>query len=189
MTGSKTQPARVRSGLRGAWPPTCKERSILDYNEAFNALRRALRHDLGGKRLSKIATLRRAIHRDRSARSPRAARASPAPASPAGTRSAMGRPRAEGTQETWPSSPAATPLPARAALRPRPPRTRPWGGPGRRAPRRCRAGPRPPTEAGAGLSSSAWPRGFLRSGLPGWATNTLTGHRAHSKGSKAPEAG
>uniref|UniRef100_A0A670KI87 BHLH domain-containing protein n=1 Tax=Podarcis muralis TaxID=64176 RepID=A0A670KI87_PODMU len=40
-----------------------ERKRILDYNQAFNALRLALRHDLGGKRLSKIATLRRAIHR------------------------------------------------------------------------------------------------------------------------------
>ena len=40
-----------------------ERKRILDYNQAFNALRLVLKHDLGGKRLSKIATLRRAIHR------------------------------------------------------------------------------------------------------------------------------
>lgn len=40
-----------------------ERKRILDYNQAFNALRVVLNHDLSGKRLSKIATLRRAIHR------------------------------------------------------------------------------------------------------------------------------
>ncbi|XP_002719103.2 class A basic helix-loop-helix protein 9 [Oryctolagus cuniculus] len=61
-TGRKrARPARSKARRMAA---NVRERKrILDYNEAFNALRRALRHDLGGKRLSKIATLRRAIHR------------------------------------------------------------------------------------------------------------------------------
>ncbi|XP_003800169.1 class A basic helix-loop-helix protein 9 [Otolemur garnettii] len=53
----------VRSKARRMAANVRERKRILDYNEAFNALRRALRHDLGGKRLSKIATLRRAIHR------------------------------------------------------------------------------------------------------------------------------
>uniref|UniRef100_A0AAR2KBI8 BHLH domain-containing protein n=1 Tax=Pygocentrus nattereri TaxID=42514 RepID=A0AAR2KBI8_PYGNA len=40
-----------------------ERKRILDYNQAFNALRVALNHDLSGKRLSKIATLQRAINR------------------------------------------------------------------------------------------------------------------------------
>ncbi|XP_004594085.2 class A basic helix-loop-helix protein 9 [Ochotona princeps] len=57
----RARPARSKARRMAA---NVRERKrILDYNEAFNALRRALRHDLGGKRLSKIATLRRAIHR------------------------------------------------------------------------------------------------------------------------------
>ncbi|XP_061105376.1 class A basic helix-loop-helix protein 9-like [Conger conger] len=51
---SKTR--RVAANVR-------ERKRILDYNQAFNALRLALRHDLGGKRLSKIATLQRAIKR------------------------------------------------------------------------------------------------------------------------------
>lgn len=57
----RERPARSKARRMAA---NVRERKrILDYNEAFNALRRALQHDLGGKRLSKIATLRRAIHR------------------------------------------------------------------------------------------------------------------------------
>ncbi|KAL6088239.1 hypothetical protein STEG23_032539 [Scotinomys teguina] len=59
-----------------------ERKRILDYNEAFNALRRALQHDLGGKRLSKIATLRRAIHRITALSL--VLRASPAPRWPCG---------------------------------------------------------------------------------------------------------
>ncbi|XP_052471824.1 class A basic helix-loop-helix protein 9-like [Carassius gibelio] len=39
-----------------------ERKRILDYNQAFNTLRTVLNHDLSRKRLSKIATLRRAIH-------------------------------------------------------------------------------------------------------------------------------
>ncbi|NXS03637.1 BHA09 protein, partial [Oxylabes madagascariensis] len=57
----RSRPARSKARRMAA---NVRERKrILDYNQAFNALRLALRHDLGGKRLSKIATLRRAIHR------------------------------------------------------------------------------------------------------------------------------
>uniref|UniRef100_A0A8C9QJQ7 Basic helix-loop-helix family member a9 n=1 Tax=Spermophilus dauricus TaxID=99837 RepID=A0A8C9QJQ7_SPEDA len=59
--GKQARP--VRSKARRMAANVRERKRILDYNEAFNALRRALRHDLGGKRLSKIATLRRAIHR------------------------------------------------------------------------------------------------------------------------------
>ncbi|XP_041732894.2 class A basic helix-loop-helix protein 9-like [Coregonus clupeaformis] len=40
-----------------------ERKRILDYNQSFNALRMVLKHDLNGKRLSKISTLRRAINR------------------------------------------------------------------------------------------------------------------------------
>ncbi|XP_064250868.1 class A basic helix-loop-helix protein 9 [Passer domesticus] len=53
----------VRSKARRMAANVRERKRILDYNQAFNALRLALRHDLGGKRLSKIATLRRAINR------------------------------------------------------------------------------------------------------------------------------
>ncbi|XP_033028488.1 class A basic helix-loop-helix protein 9 [Lacerta agilis] len=53
----------MRSKARRMAANVRERKRILDYNQAFNALRMALRHDLGGKRLSKIATLRRAIHR------------------------------------------------------------------------------------------------------------------------------
>uniref|UniRef100_A0A8D2LFL5 Basic helix-loop-helix family member a9 n=1 Tax=Varanus komodoensis TaxID=61221 RepID=A0A8D2LFL5_VARKO len=53
----------TRSKARRVAANVRERRRILDYNQAFNALRLALRHDLAGKRLSKIATLRRAIHR------------------------------------------------------------------------------------------------------------------------------
>ncbi|KAM9218285.1 class A basic helix-loop-helix protein 9 [Leptosomus discolor] len=53
----------VRSKARRMAANIRERKRILDYNQAFNALRLALKHDLGGKRLSKIATLRRAINR------------------------------------------------------------------------------------------------------------------------------
>nr|XP_020659144.1 class A basic helix-loop-helix protein 9 [Pogona vitticeps] len=53
----------VRSKARRMAANVRERKRILDYNQAFNALRLTLKHDLGGKRLSKIATLRRAIHR------------------------------------------------------------------------------------------------------------------------------
>nr|XP_055051456.1 class A basic helix-loop-helix protein 9-like [Misgurnus anguillicaudatus] len=52
----------VRSKARRAAANVRERKRILDYNQAFNALRTVLKHDLNGKRLSKIATLRRAIH-------------------------------------------------------------------------------------------------------------------------------
>lgn len=62
-TAGRKRARPVRSKARRMAANVRERKRILDYNEAFNALRRALRHDLGGKRLSKIATLRRAIHR------------------------------------------------------------------------------------------------------------------------------
>lgn len=53
----------VRSKARRVAANVRERKRILDYNQAFNALRVVLNHDLSGKRLSKIATLRRAIHR------------------------------------------------------------------------------------------------------------------------------
>uniref|UniRef100_A0A8C4S0H9 BHLH domain-containing protein n=1 Tax=Erpetoichthys calabaricus TaxID=27687 RepID=A0A8C4S0H9_ERPCA len=53
----------VRSKARRVAANVRERKRILDYNQAFNALRMALKHDLNGKRLSKIATLRRAINR------------------------------------------------------------------------------------------------------------------------------
>uniref|UniRef100_A0A8C3SQ24 Basic helix-loop-helix family member a9 n=1 Tax=Chelydra serpentina TaxID=8475 RepID=A0A8C3SQ24_CHESE len=53
----------VRSKARRIAANVRERKRILDYNQAFNALRLALKHDLSGKRLSKIATLRRAINR------------------------------------------------------------------------------------------------------------------------------
>ncbi|KAK2880908.1 hypothetical protein Q8A67_018176 [Cirrhinus molitorella] len=56
----RTRPKRSKARRVAA---NIRERKrILDYNQAFNALRTVLKHDLSGKRLSKIATLRRAIH-------------------------------------------------------------------------------------------------------------------------------
>lgn len=63
VAGGRKRTRPVRSKARRMAANVRERKRILDYNEAFNALRRALRHDLGGKRLSKIATLRRAIHR------------------------------------------------------------------------------------------------------------------------------
>ncbi|KAL0174603.1 hypothetical protein M9458_030571, partial [Cirrhinus mrigala] len=56
----RTRPKRSKARRVAA---NIRERKrILDYNQAFNSLRTVLKHDLSGKRLSKIATLRRAIH-------------------------------------------------------------------------------------------------------------------------------
>ncbi|XP_018416531.1 PREDICTED: class A basic helix-loop-helix protein 9 [Nanorana parkeri] len=57
----RTRP--VRSKARRIAANVRERKRILDYNQAFNALRQALKHDLSGKRLSKIATLKRAINR------------------------------------------------------------------------------------------------------------------------------
>ncbi|XP_051520808.1 class A basic helix-loop-helix protein 9-like isoform X2 [Myxocyprinus asiaticus] len=53
----------VRSKARRVAANIRERKRILDYNQAFNALRTVLKHDISGKRLSKISTLRRAIHR------------------------------------------------------------------------------------------------------------------------------
>lgn len=53
----------VRSKARRMAANIRERKRIMDYNQAFNALRVALNHDLSGKRLSKIATLQRAINR------------------------------------------------------------------------------------------------------------------------------
>ncbi|XP_057676035.1 class A basic helix-loop-helix protein 9 [Corythoichthys intestinalis] len=53
----------VRSKARRVAANVRERKRIMDYNQAFNALRVALNHDLSGKRLSKIATLQRAINR------------------------------------------------------------------------------------------------------------------------------
>ncbi|XP_041919909.1 class A basic helix-loop-helix protein 9-like [Alosa sapidissima] len=61
--GSKKRSRPVRSKARRVAANVRERKRILDYNQAFNSLRMALNHDLSGKRLSKIATLRRAINR------------------------------------------------------------------------------------------------------------------------------
>uniref|UniRef100_A0A3Q3RLQ0 Basic helix-loop-helix family, member a9 n=1 Tax=Mastacembelus armatus TaxID=205130 RepID=A0A3Q3RLQ0_9TELE len=53
----------IRSKARRMAANVRERKRIMDYNQAFNALRVALNHDLSGKRLSKIATLQRAINR------------------------------------------------------------------------------------------------------------------------------
>ena len=57
----RSQP--VRSKARKVAANVRERQRILDYNQAFNMLRLGLNHDLSGKRLSKITTLRRAINR------------------------------------------------------------------------------------------------------------------------------
>ncbi|XP_034033360.1 class A basic helix-loop-helix protein 9 [Thalassophryne amazonica] len=52
----------VRSKARRMAANVRERKRIMDYNQAFNTLRVALNHDLSGKRLSKIATLQRAIN-------------------------------------------------------------------------------------------------------------------------------
>nr|XP_060613714.1 class A basic helix-loop-helix protein 9 [Anolis sagrei ordinatus] len=59
VKGNNKRPGRSES--RRAAANVRERKRVLDYNRAFNALRAALRHQAGGKRLSKIATLRRAI--------------------------------------------------------------------------------------------------------------------------------
>ncbi|XP_049599307.1 class A basic helix-loop-helix protein 9 [Syngnathus scovelli] len=60
---SKKRLRPVRSKARRVAANVRERKRIMDYNQAFNALRVALNHDLSGKRLSKIATLQRAINR------------------------------------------------------------------------------------------------------------------------------
>ncbi|KAF7648311.1 hypothetical protein LDENG_00158690 [Lucifuga dentata] len=61
QTKKRSRP--VRSKARRMAANVRERKRIMDYNQAFNALRVALNHDLSGKRLSKIATLQRAINR------------------------------------------------------------------------------------------------------------------------------
>ncbi|XP_051972711.1 class A basic helix-loop-helix protein 9 [Xyrauchen texanus] len=61
QTKKRSRP--VRSKARRVAANVRERKRIMDYNQAFNALRVALHHDLSGKRLSKIATLQRAINR------------------------------------------------------------------------------------------------------------------------------
>ncbi|CAL8305537.1 unnamed protein product [Gadus morhua 'NCC'] len=60
---SKKRSRPVRSKARRVAANVRERKRIMDYNQAFNALRVVLNHDLSGKRLSKIATLQRAINR------------------------------------------------------------------------------------------------------------------------------
>eukprot|EP00062_Callorhinchus_milii_P015383 gi/632965651/ref/XP_007898997.1/ PREDICTED: class A basic helix-loop-helix protein 9 [Callorhinchus milii] len=60
-TKGKKRPRPVRSKARRIAANVRERKRILDYNQAFNALRLSLKHDLNGKRLSKIATLRRGL--------------------------------------------------------------------------------------------------------------------------------
>ncbi|XP_035691583.1 transcription factor 15-like [Branchiostoma floridae] len=57
------KPRVVRSKAKRVAANVRERRRISEYNKAFNQLRISLNHPLSGKRLSKIATLRRAINR------------------------------------------------------------------------------------------------------------------------------
>ncbi|KAI8507589.1 helix loop helix domain [Branchiostoma belcheri] len=57
------KPRIVRSKAKRVAANVRERRRISEYNKAFNQLRVSLNHPLSGKRLSKIATLRRAINR------------------------------------------------------------------------------------------------------------------------------
>lgn len=110
VPSSKKRARPVRSKARRVAANVRERKRILDYNEAFNALRRALRHDLGGKRLSKIATLRRAIHRITALSL--VLRASPAPRWPCGhqeCRRQAERAGSAGDAGSSPQRPAPTP--------------------------------------------------------------------------------
>ncbi|XP_070419854.1 class A basic helix-loop-helix protein 9 [Equus przewalskii] len=115
VASSRKRARPVRSKARRMAANVRERKRILDYNEAFNALRRALRHDLGGKRLSKIATLRRAIHRITALSL--VLRASPAPCWPCGHLECHSQgARAEGAGDAGSSSPRPMPLPAGPSL-------------------------------------------------------------------------
>ncbi|KAJ3589252.1 hypothetical protein NHX12_010098 [Muraenolepis orangiensis] len=60
---AKKRSRPVRSKARRVAANVRERKRIMDYNQAFNALRVVLNHDLSGKRLSKISTLQRAINR------------------------------------------------------------------------------------------------------------------------------
>ncbi|KAM5272731.1 class A basic helix-loop-helix protein 9 [Ctenodactylus gundi] len=171
----RKRPRPVRSKARRMAANVRERKRILDYNEAFNALRRALRHDLGGKRLSKIATLRRAIHRITALSL--VLRASPAPRWPCGHLECHGQAAGSGVPGhagTGPSRPAPPPTAASLARRD-------VTGP----PLRCfcsphvhlgrpRAAAEAPGPAAGGnwrryagspaAGPGSWPRGYLRSG-------------------------
>ncbi|XP_070334502.1 class A basic helix-loop-helix protein 9 [Odocoileus virginianus] len=162
---SRKRSRPVRSKARRMAANVRERRRILDYNEAFNALRRALRHDLGGKRLSKIATLRRAIHRI--AALSLVLRASPAPRWSCGHQECHGQAARAGDAGDLGSSPPAPPPPAGpfaprcASCHPHTPLGRPravaealpgWAQASPGSWRRSLGAP------------SAWPRGLLRAG-------------------------
>lgn len=63
VCAAKKRGRPVRSKARRVAANVRERKRILHYNQAFNTLRVALQHNLCGKRLSKIATLRRAINR------------------------------------------------------------------------------------------------------------------------------
>ncbi|XP_007935754.1 class A basic helix-loop-helix protein 9 [Orycteropus afer afer] len=112
---ARKRPRPVRSKARRMAANVRERKRILDYNEAFNALRRALRHDLGGKRLSKIATLRRAIHRITALSL--VLRASPAPRWPCGHLECNGQAAHAGDAgDAGFSPPRQAPPPARPSL-------------------------------------------------------------------------
>ncbi|XP_066222360.1 class A basic helix-loop-helix protein 9 [Saccopteryx leptura] len=104
VPNSRKRTRPVRSKARRVAANVRERKRILDYNEAFNALRRALRHDLGGKRLSKIATLRRAIHRITALSL--VLRASPAPRWPCGHLECHGQAEWAGDTGSSPPRPA-----------------------------------------------------------------------------------
>ncbi|XP_004635538.1 class A basic helix-loop-helix protein 9 [Octodon degus] len=114
-TAARKRVRPVRSKARRMAANVRERKRILDYNEAFNALRRALRHDLGGKRLSKIATLRRAIHRITALSL--VLRASPAPRWPCGHLECHGQAaRSKGARDEGSSPPRPAPLSAGPSL-------------------------------------------------------------------------
>ncbi|XP_044106173.1 class A basic helix-loop-helix protein 9 [Neovison vison] len=166
MAGARTRTRPVRSKARRMAANVRERKRILDYNEAFNALRRALRHDLGGKRLSKIATLRRAIHRI--AALSLVLRASPAPRWPCGHLECHGQAARAGGSGDAGSSPPPPPAPPSAGpFEPRCASCSPHMSPGR-----PRAGAEALVSAQASTGSwrrgpgapFAWPRGHLRAG-------------------------
>ncbi|XP_062965552.1 class A basic helix-loop-helix protein 9 [Cynocephalus volans] len=172
----RARPARSKARRMAA--NVRERRRVLDYNEAFNALRRALRHEPGGKRLSKIATLRRAIHRI--AALSLVLRSGPAPRGPCGHRECRRQVARGGGAGDAGSSP--TP-PAAAGLAPRdaagllvPPAPRCASCSPHTPPARPRAVAEAPglAQASGGSSSRCpgapsagpllWPRGYLRAG-------------------------
>ncbi|XP_051013955.1 class A basic helix-loop-helix protein 9 [Acomys russatus] len=114
-TAGRKRERPARSKARRMAANVRERKRILDYNEAFNALRRTLQHDLGGKRLSKIATLRRAIHRITALSL--VLRASPAPRWPCGHLECHGQAaRGSGSGDSGFSVPRSAPPPAAPGL-------------------------------------------------------------------------